>query len=72
MNGHPLVPNAEDLIGFVTTGSFSLSEGHGMAIGSIAVEKVLDNVKKCSKEGRYCIVRNAGESVGWLAKWEAA
>ncbi|KAH7236004.1 ribonucleases P/MRP protein subunit POP1-domain-containing protein [Fusarium tricinctum] len=72
MNGHPLVPNAEDLIGFVTTGSFSLSEGHGMAIGSIAVEKVLDDVKKYSKEGRYCIVRNAGESVGWLAKWEAA
>ncbi|KAM0243551.1 hypothetical protein ACHAPO_000403 [Fusarium lateritium] len=71
MNGHPLVPNAEDLIGFVTTGSFSLSEGHGMAIGSIAIQKVLDDVKKDAREGRYCIVRNAGESVGWLAKWEA-
>ncbi|KAF5027303.1 hypothetical protein F66182_597 [Fusarium sp. NRRL 66182] len=71
MNGHPLVPDAEDLIGFVTTGSFSLSEGHGMAIGSIACEKVIDGVRKDSKEGRYCIVRNAGESVGWLAKWEA-
>ncbi|KAM0356009.1 hypothetical protein ACHAPU_000402 [Fusarium lateritium] len=71
MNGHPLVPNAEDLVGFVTTGSFSLSEGHGMAIGSIAVERVLDEVRKDSKEGRYCIVRNTGESVGWLAKWEA-
>ncbi|KAF5656470.1 ribonuclease P chain [Fusarium heterosporum] len=71
MNGHPLVPNAEDLVGFVTTGSFSLSEGHGMAIGSIAIEKVLDDVRRDSKEGRYCIVRNTGESVGWLAKWEA-
>jgi ribonuclease P/MRP protein subunit POP1 len=71
MNGHPLVPNVEDLIGFVTTGSFSLSEGHGMAIGSIAIDKVLDDVKENAKEGRYCIVRNAGESVGWLAKWEA-
>jgi len=71
MNGHPLVPNADDLIGFVTTGSFSLSEGHGMAIGSIAAEKVLDDVRKDSREGRYCVVRNAGESVGWLAKWEA-
>jgi ribonuclease P/MRP protein subunit POP1 len=71
MSGHPLVPNAEDLIGFVTTGSFSLSEGHGMAIGSIAAEKVLDDVRKDSREGRYCVVRNAGESVGWLAKWEA-
>ncbi|CAF3464292.1 hypothetical protein SNK03_004949 [Fusarium graminearum] len=71
MNGHPLVPNVEDLIGFVTTGSFSLSEGHGMAIGSIAVEKVLDDIRKNAREGRYCIVRNAGESVGWLARWEA-
>lgn len=70
MNGYPLVPNAEDIIGFVTTGSFSLSEGHGMAIGSIAAEKVLDDVRKNAKEGKYCIVRNAGESVGWLAKWE--
>ncbi|KAM0439599.1 hypothetical protein ACHAPT_000691 [Fusarium lateritium] len=71
MNGHPLVPNAEDLIGFVTTGSFSLSEGHGMAIGSIAVEKVLEGIEQEPKEGRLCIVRNAGESVGWIAKWEA-
>ncbi|KAF9776203.1 hypothetical protein IL306_005651 [Fusarium sp. DS 682] len=71
MNGHPLVPDAEDLVGFVTTGSFSLSEGHGMAIGSIALSKVLGDVKQNPKEGRYCIVRNAGESVGRLAKWEA-
>ncbi|RGP62665.1 hypothetical protein FLONG3_10158 [Fusarium longipes] len=57
MNGHPLVPNDKDLIGFVTTGSFSLSEGHGVAIGSIAVEKVLDDVRKDKKEGKYCIPR---------------
>ncbi|KAF4339962.1 ribonucleases P MRP subunit POP1 [Fusarium beomiforme] len=71
INGHPLVPNVEDLVGFVTTGSFSLSEGHGMAIGSVAFGKVLDDIKEHPKEGRYCIVRNAGESVGRLAKWEA-
>ncbi|KAF4465119.1 Ribonucleases P MRP subunit POP1 [Fusarium albosuccineum] len=71
MNGHPLVPNADDLIGFVTTGSFNLSEGHGMGIGSIALEKILGGVKQNSREGKLCIVRNAGESVGWIAKWEA-
>ncbi|KAL2108025.1 hypothetical protein VUR80DRAFT_4351 [Thermomyces stellatus] len=68
--GHPLVPNAEDLVGFVTTGAFSLSEGKGVAVGSIAVEKVLDDLKDNAKEGRLCVVRNAGASVGRLARWE--
>ncbi|KAL7930410.1 ribonucleases P/MRP protein subunit POP1 domain-containing protein [Trichoderma chlorosporum] len=67
---HPLVPNVEDLIGFVTTGSFCLANGRGAAIGSIAVEKVLPDVKANPKEGRLCIVRNAGENVGWIARWE--
>ena len=69
--GHPLVPNADDLVGFVTTGSFSLSEGRGMAIGSVAVNKVLPGVREDAKEGRLCIVRNAGENIGWVARWEA-
>ncbi|UKZ74289.1 hypothetical protein TrVFT333_001951 [Trichoderma virens FT-333] len=67
---HPLVPNAEDLIGFVTTGSFCLANGRGAAIGSIAVEKVLPDIRANPKEGRLCIVRNAGENVGWIARWE--
>ena len=72
INGqHPVVPDPEDLIGFVTTGEFSLSEGQSMAIGTIAVEKVLSDVRTDGKEGRLCIVRNAGENVGWIAKWEA-
>ncbi|KAF7548153.1 hypothetical protein G7Z17_g7253 [Cylindrodendrum hubeiense] len=70
IGGHPLVPNTEDLIGFVTTGSFCLSEGSGVAIGSISLEKVLAGVKQNAKEGRLCIVRNAGENVGWIARWE--
>lgn len=70
IGGHPLVPDAEDLIGFVTTGSFSLASGRGAAIGSIAVEKVLPDIKANPKEGRLCIVRNAGESVGWIARWD--
>ncbi|KAJ4398335.1 Ribonucleases P/MRP protein subunit pop1 [Neurospora sp. IMI 360204] len=72
--GHPLCPGEEDLIGFVTAGAYSLSEGKGTAVGAISAEKAFDTLKECksgnNKEGRLCIVRNAGESVGWLARWE--
>jgi len=39
-------------------------------MGSIAASKVLADVEDNKKEGRLCIVRNAGENVGWLARWE--
>lgn len=68
---HPLVPDAEDLIGFVTSGSFSLTIGRGASMGAIAVEKVIEDLRSNRDEGHLCIVRNAGENVGWLAKWEA-
>ncbi|KAK3298435.1 ribonucleases P/MRP protein subunit POP1-domain-containing protein [Chaetomium fimeti] len=68
---HPLCPDTEDLLGFVTTGAFSLSEGRGTAIGSISAAKALESVAEAgTKEGKLCIVRNAGENVGWLARWE--
>ncbi|TVY83146.1 Ribonucleases P/MRP protein subunit POP1 [Lachnellula suecica] len=71
---HPLVPGEEDLIGFVTTGEFNLAEGRGVAVGTVAVAKVLEALqrdgKKAGKEERLCIVRNAGEKVGRLARWE--
>ncbi|KAI5464180.1 ribonucleases P/MRP protein subunit POP1-domain-containing protein [Mariannaea sp. PMI_226] len=70
IGGHPLVPDAEDLVGFVTTGCFCLAEGRGVAMGSIAAEKVIGDVKRDGKEGRLCIVRNAGENVGWIARWD--
>lgn len=72
MAGHPLVPDEDDLIGFVTTGAFSLSEGRGTAVGSVAVHKAVEALREAEdgSEGRLCIVRNAGESVGWLARWE--
>ncbi|KAK0718813.1 ribonucleases P/MRP protein subunit POP1-domain-containing protein [Apiosordaria backusii] len=69
--GHPLCPNEEDLIGFVTTGAFSLSEGKATAIGSISAERAVETLRETGvREGKFCIVRNAGESVGWLARWE--
>jgi ribonuclease P/MRP protein subunit POP1 len=55
----------------VSTGSFCLSEGKGTAIGSISAEKAAESLKEMgAEEGNLCIVRNAGENVGWLARWE--
>ncbi|KAK6586644.1 hypothetical protein PZA11_001701 [Diplocarpon coronariae] len=69
---HPLVPEGEDLIGFVTTGEFNLAEGKGAAVGSVLVTRVLEGLQRDGKkEGRLCIVRNSGEKIGRLARWEA-
>ncbi|KAI0838037.1 POPLD-domain-containing protein [Hypoxylon sp. FL0890] len=74
INGHPLCPNEEDLIGFVTTGSFNLRDGRGDAIGSLSAVKALEELKRYKNQkdpaARLCVVRNAGQNVGWLAKWE--
>jgi ribonuclease P/MRP protein subunit POP1 len=75
VGGHPLCPGEEDLIGFVTTGAYCLTDGKGKAIGSLSVEKTVEAVKLAREKGEkgqgaLCVVRNAGESVGWLARWE--
>ncbi|KAH6651884.1 ribonucleases P/MRP protein subunit POP1-domain-containing protein [Truncatella angustata] len=74
INGHSLCPDAEDLIGFVTAGCFNLKEGNAEAIASLSAEKALAERKrhmnKDDRAARLCIVRNSGQSVGWLAKWE--
>lgn len=41
---YPVVPDEEDLIGFVTTGNFNLAEGKGTAVGSLLVERVLQGL----------------------------
>lgn len=67
---HPLVPGEENLIGYVTKGEFSLAEGRGVAIASISVERVLEALQVGKGgEGQVCIVRNSGESIGWIARW---
>jgi ribonuclease P/MRP protein subunit POP1 len=76
IGGHPLCPDEEDLIGFVTTGAYCLTDGKGKAIGSLGVERTLEAVKVARERaekgrGQLCVVRNAGENVGWLARWEA-
>ncbi|KAK4187253.1 ribonucleases P/MRP protein subunit POP1 [Podospora australis] len=61
VGGHPLCPDEEDLIGFVTTGSFSLSEGKGSAIGSISAEKALAALRETGlREGKLCIRKGGG------------
>ncbi|TLD30035.1 ribonucleases P/MRP protein subunit [Venturia nashicola] len=69
--GYPVVPDEDDLIGFVTTGNYNLGEGRGIGIGSLLVSKVLsDQEGGEGKERCLCIVRDAGQSVGRLARWE--
>ncbi|KAL8868973.1 MAG: hypothetical protein Q9174_004623 [Haloplaca sp. 1 TL-2023] len=102
---YPCVPDAEDLIGFVTTGNFDLGQGKASAVGSIALAKVAASQQRKTQEPsgkenddsvttdgeskrvlevvealekgvgrkmvqRLCIVRESGESVGRLARWE--
>jgi ribonuclease P/MRP protein subunit POP1 len=70
---HPVVPDENDLIGFVTTGNFNLAIGKATAIGSIWAAHALESVRAGAEKGResrLCIVRNSGESVGRLGVWE--
>ena len=69
---YPLVPDEEDLIGFVTTGNFNLGEGRGFGIGCMVAEKVWGELKGGSGEGGLCIVRDAGTAIGRVARWEVA
>ena len=74
---YPMVPDAEDLIGFVTTGNYNLGAGRGTAIGNIVLAAAtfpgdnagLEIAPKIMTKG-LCIVREAGSSIGRLAKWE--
>jgi ribonuclease P/MRP protein subunit POP1 len=46
---HLPMPPEEDLIGFVTTGNYNLSEGRGTGIGSILISKVVCNLTGCGE-----------------------
>ena len=68
---YPSVPEETDLIGFVTTGNFNLGEGKCEAIGNVVLARVMEK-DNLSKEGErnICIVREAGQSLGRLARWK--
>lgn len=68
---HLRIPGEEDLIGYVTKGEFNLAEGKGIAVGSVSAERVLEALRfSGDREGRVCVVRNAGATVGWVGRWE--
>ena len=68
-DSHPACPPQADLIGFVTAGNYNLAEGKGTGIGSIALWKSGD-MSVAGRESRLCVVRNAGEGMGRLARWD--
>jgi len=73
-SSHPFVPEEEDLVGFVTTGNFNLGEGRGTGMGCLLMSKILE-IKTGSFKGgkameeRLCIIREAGQAIGRLARW---
>jgi hypothetical protein len=70
---HPPVPDVCDLIGYVTSGGYNLSEGKGTAVGSIWTQRLLQGWTTSETDQRLrrlCIVRNAGEQFGRLGMWE--
>lgn len=64
---YPVVPDEEDLIGFVTTGNFNLGEGRSTGVGCLVLGKVLEGK---GRERALCIVREAGQGIGRLGRWE--
>lgn len=56
-------PSFENLVGFVTTGSFNLEQGYYTGLGCI-VSEVTD-----SKKHGYCIVRNPGSKTVRVAQY---
>lgn len=70
---YPIVPDEEDLIGFVTTGNYNLAEGIPTAVANLALHRIVgarSGESSVRKEHRVCIVRQAGGTIGRLATWE--
>jgi ribonuclease P/MRP protein subunit POP1 len=67
---YPTVPDEEDLIGFLTTGNFSLTEGKSVGIGNLHVGSILKGVGAEERLERLCIIRDSGMGLGRLARWE--
>jgi ribonuclease P/MRP protein subunit POP1 len=70
---YPLIPDEEDLIGFVTTGNYNLGEGKPTAVANLALHRVVgaEIGGQGAKEAHgVCIVREAGRNIGRLATWK--
>nr|CAG8480207.1 3392_t:CDS:10 [Entrophospora candida] len=49
---HNLLPKPSEIIGYVTTGKFSFSQGHGFAIGCCSLIKILELLRQQKSEKR--------------------
>ena len=67
--GYPQCPGEENLVGYVTTGNYSLTKGQSVALGGIVWGAWFAEGEDRGKE-RLCVVRGVGETVGRLVKWE--
>jgi ribonuclease P/MRP protein subunit POP1 len=69
---YPVVPDEEDLIGFVTTGNYNLAEGMPTAVANLALHRVFGKAENegAQQEARICVVREPGRTIGRLARWE--
>jgi ribonuclease P/MRP protein subunit POP1 len=61
LSTYPICPGSENLIGYVTTGTFNLAEGSGFGVGSI--------LSSATDPDNFCLVRNIGTNVARLARW---
>jgi ribonuclease P/MRP protein subunit POP1 len=61
LSTYPICPGSENLIGYVTTGTFNLAEGSGFGVGSI--------ISSATDRDNLCLVRNIGTNVARLARW---
>lgn len=59
------LPHCYDLIGFLTSASFNLSEGNGSGIGFISAYAAI------SSATRYILIRNTGQTTYRLAIWQS-
>ncbi|CAO2651181.1 Nn.00g094780.m01.CDS01 [Neocucurbitaria sp. VM-36] len=72
---YPMVPDEADMIGFVTTGNYNLSEGMPTAVANLVVHRIAgarQDGEGVPNEDRMCIVRQAGNTIGRLARWSVA
>ncbi|KAF8250458.1 POPLD-domain-containing protein [Wilcoxina mikolae CBS 423.85] len=65
--GYPECPKEEDLVGFVTTGNYSLTNGKAVGVGGIVYGAWF---RRQERGERLCVVRGVGETVGRLGVWE--
>ena len=79
---YPVVPGEEDLIGFITSGNYNMKEARGTGIAGLSFSRVFGEWITGDGSGsgrirgeakgvsRTCIVRDVGQTVGRLARWE--